>query len=126
MQAGTLALQSSSILKESAMKIVYATGKPRAFDFAVAPAWGALPADAIVFAVCQGDSCREDWDERLFHSMSDAEFYTLRGMIRAAMQFEAESFTATAYSFAGWWRGLRHRFFKRGPVIRRTLSLNER
>jgi hypothetical protein len=99
------------------MKIVYATGIPRAFEFAIAPAWGALPPEAIVFAICEGEHCHEPWDEYLFQSMSDEEFYTLRGMIRIVVQLEAQAFTRATFNFAGWLRGVRNRFFRWRPLL---------
>lgn len=71
------------------MKLVYATGRPRNFEFAVASGPAHLPAGARVLAVCDGRAADSLLDEQTFGAMTDEEFYTLQSLIAASRGSES-------------------------------------
>jgi hypothetical protein len=70
------------------MTIVYATGRPRFFEFATTTDRNLLPEGASVLAVCEGGRATEFIDEVTFERMSDEEYYELRGVIGDAKSLE--------------------------------------
>lgn len=66
------------------MTIVYATGGPRSFEFAVAHDRRKVPEGAAVMAVCDGPSTTKLLDDDTFERMSDEEYYELQGVIADA------------------------------------------
>ena len=70
------------------MRVIYATGKPRYLNFAVAERREAVPAGAILFAICTATRTMENLDEDLFEAITDEEYYTFRALITEAEQFE--------------------------------------
>lgn len=83
------------------MQIVYATGQPRFFEFAVTAAPESVPADATLFATCSGESVTENLDEDLFDAMTDEEFYEFRGMVGEASARETRRLAAARLAPAG-------------------------
>ena len=71
------------------MKLVYATGRPRTFEFAVASGPLHLPAGARVLAVCDGSLTDTKLDEQTFGAMTDEEYYTLQSLIASLQTTEA-------------------------------------
>jgi hypothetical protein len=73
------------------MKIVYATGQPRCFEFGTASNRRLVPEDATVFAVIDGERTESRLDEHIFNAMTDEEYYELQGLIYEARQSEFDS-----------------------------------
>jgi hypothetical protein len=71
------------------MRLVYATGRPHKFEFAVANGPLDLPGGARVLAVCDGPVTDSRLDEPTFRAMTDAEFYTLQGLIASSQRLES-------------------------------------
>lgn len=92
------------------MKLVYATGRPRNFEFAVVSGPLHLPAGARVLAVCDGPATDTLLDEQTFGAMTDEEYYTLQSLIAASQGSEsARPSEQPRYAQAGPLR----RFFRR-------------
>ena len=72
------------------MKIVYATGSPHQLDFHLASSRVAVPPDAIMFAICNGERTIENQDEDLFAAITYIEYCAMRAMVREAKRLEAE------------------------------------
>jgi hypothetical protein len=70
------------------MRIIYATGRPRSFEFGTANEHGQLPSGAIVLAVAEGSSLSEHLDEDIFARMTDEEYYELQELIHHTGQFQ--------------------------------------
>lgn len=71
------------------MQLVYATGRPRNFEFAVASGHHHLPAGARIMAVCDGSLTDSQLDEQTFGAMTDEEYYTLQGLIASSQRTES-------------------------------------
>ena len=67
------------------MQLVYATGY-REREFQIAEGRKAVPAGARVYATCTKESTVEDVGEVTFQGMSEAEYYSLKAMVREARQ----------------------------------------
>jgi hypothetical protein len=92
------------------MTLVYATGRPRNFEFATACCHPKLPADAVVLATCEGEHTTSLLDEQTFNRMSDEEYYELQGLINAARQGEvgrAVGEPSSTWLLEGLWRAIR-------------------
>jgi hypothetical protein len=92
------------------MTLVYATGRPRFFEFATACCHPKLPADAVVLATCEGEHTTSLLDEQTFNRMSDEEYYELQGLINAARQREvgrAACEPSSTWLLEGLWRVIR-------------------
>lgn len=70
------------------MQIVYLTGEPRCYAFAIADDSATLPPGAIVLAESTDHSTIEYLDEHLFKTMTDEEFYTFRELTQRAARRE--------------------------------------
>jgi hypothetical protein len=70
------------------MKVIYATGEPRYLDFAVTNNRSAVPAGAILLAICTGEKTMENLDEDLFNALTDEEYYAFRALVNEAEQLE--------------------------------------
>jgi hypothetical protein len=66
------------------MKLVYATGAPRNFEFAVATRRESIPSGARVLAVCDGDRVEGHLDGLTFDRMSDEEYYAFQATVADA------------------------------------------
>ena len=93
------------------MQVIYATGKPRLLEFAVAEQRQAVPADAIVLAMCDGDRLVSQVDESLFAAITDGEYYTYMALLRDAVEREKKRLrdrraATTARRFFNWLSGL--------------------
>ena len=93
------------------MQIIYATGQPRMLEFDIAKQRQAVPAGAIVFAICDGDRLVPKLDENLFEAISDQEYYTYMALLRDAVGRErqhprARHATTMARRFFNWLSGL--------------------
>lgn len=66
------------------MRLIYATGQPRFFEFATADNRRQLPAGATILALVEGERTTSLLDERTFERMTDEEYYELRGLIEDA------------------------------------------
>lgn len=71
------------------MRLVYATGRPRNFEFDVATGPLRLPAGARVLAVCDGAATQTRLDEQTFGAMTDEEYYTLQALISSTQTAES-------------------------------------
>jgi len=92
------------------MTLVYATGRPRNFEFATACCHPKLPADAVVLASCEGEHTTSLLDEQTFTRMSDEEYYELQGLISAARQDEvgrAVGDPTSTWLLRGLWNTIR-------------------
>jgi hypothetical protein len=72
------------------MRFVYATGKARKLEFAVAPRREAIPEGAEVFAVCDGVLTVHQLNVRALN-MTDEEHSMLQGLINDSQRAEAAS-----------------------------------
>lgn len=93
------------------MRLVYATGRPRNFEFDVTSGPLNLPAGARVLAVCDGPATDTRLDEQTFGAMSDEEYYTLQALISSTERAESARPNTTP-AHAGHTGTLR-RFFRR-------------
>lgn len=93
------------------MRFVYATGRPRSFEFAVATGPLRLPQGARVLAVCDGAATDTRLDEQTFGQMSDEEYYTLQALISSTQRDESARPAAT--SAGPGEAGTLRRFFRR-------------
>ncbi|HEX5709373.1 MAG TPA: hypothetical protein VFX96_18875 [Pyrinomonadaceae bacterium] len=93
------------------MRLVYATGRPRSFEFAVASGPLHLPAGARVLAVCDGPAIDSQLDEQTFGAMSDEEYYTLQALISSLQSAESARPKTTSAPTAN--TGTLRRFFRR-------------
>jgi hypothetical protein len=93
------------------MRLVYATGRPRSFEFSVASGPLKLPAGARVLAVCDGTATDTRLDEQTFGAMTDEEYYTLQALISSTQSVESArpDMTTTRTGDTGTLR----RFFRR-------------
>lgn len=66
------------------MQVIYATGGPRYLDFAVTNNRAAVPANAILLAICTAERTMENLDEDLFSAITDEEYYTFRSLVSEA------------------------------------------
>ncbi|HEY9402917.1 MAG TPA: hypothetical protein VIQ24_09495 [Pyrinomonadaceae bacterium] len=92
------------------MTLVYATGRPRNFEFATACCHPKLPADAVVLASCEGEHTTSLLDEQTFNRMSDEEYYELQGLISDARQGEvgrAVVEPTSTWLLEGLWKAVR-------------------
>ena len=71
------------------MKLVYATGAPRNFEFAVAARRESLPKGARVLAVCEGGRVEGHLDGLTFDRMTDEEYYAFQATVADAKVQEA-------------------------------------
>ena len=72
------------------MIFVYATGRPRCMEFAIASTPDRVPAGARVFAACTAERADERLDEDTFGAMTDEEFFAFKQLVHRARQLEAE------------------------------------
>ena len=73
------------------MELIYAVGRPGHLDFYIATRRADVPADAIIFAVCNAASLMENTDEDLFNAITDQEYFTVQEIIGEARMREAAS-----------------------------------
>lgn len=78
------------------MQIVYMTGQPRFFEFAIADSLEAVPDGATVVAKSSADGMVEQLDEHLFASMTDEEFFTFREVVQQAARSEDKQRAASS------------------------------
>lgn len=93
------------------MQVIYATGQPRLLEFAIAEQRQAVPAGAIVFAICDGDRLVSQLDEYLFAAITDEEYYTYMELLRDAVEREKRQLrdrraATTVRRFCNWLSGL--------------------
>ena len=67
------------------MQLVYATGS-REREFQIAESRKEVPTGARVYATCTQESTVEDVGEVTFQGMTEAEYYSLKAMVREARQ----------------------------------------
>jgi hypothetical protein len=72
------------------LRIVYATGGPRRFEFHLTDNRRSVPKDATVFAISTKEQTIENQDEDLFESITDQEYYTVMRMVAEAERLENE------------------------------------
>jgi hypothetical protein len=70
------------------MRFVYATRPLPGLEFATADQRDAIPADAEVFAVCDGAMTIRQQDEQTFTSLTDEERLTLQALITESQMAE--------------------------------------
>ena len=70
------------------MRVIYATGQPRNLDFAVTDNRAAVPAGAVLFAVCTAERTIENLDEDLFNAITDEEYYSFRALVNESERLE--------------------------------------
>ena len=94
------------------MRVIYAIGEPRYLNFAVADRREAVPAGAILFAICTATRTMENLDEDLFDAITDEEYYTFRAMVSEAEQLEKQhhqsqpsTMRLSVKRFFNWLRG---------------------
>ena len=75
-------------LESEIVEVIYATGEPGLFEFAVAKQRGDVPVGATVFAICTGDRVVSQLDEWRFAAMSDVEYYNYMALLRDASKRE--------------------------------------
>ena len=80
------------------MKLVYATGTPRHFEFAVAAGSDSLPAGARVLAVCEGACVEGHLDGLTFDRMTDEEYYAFQATVADARVQETSAARGGALS----------------------------
>jgi hypothetical protein len=71
------------------MEVIYAQGRPGHLDFYITDEQEAVPAGAIIFAVCTATSTIENTDEDLFEAITDQEYFTIKEMVYEACRREA-------------------------------------
>lgn len=88
------------------MQIVYLTGAPRCYAFAITEDAATLPPGAIVLARSTEAHTIEYLDEHLFKTMTDEEFYTFRELTeRAARRARRRASTRGPINFLRrFWR----------------------
>jgi hypothetical protein len=92
------------------MTLIYATGRPRCYEFATACCQPKLPADAVVLATCEGERTTSLLDEQTFNRMSGEAYYELQGLISAAREREVGRDVGEASStwlLGGLWQTIR-------------------
>jgi hypothetical protein len=76
--------------EKTTLRIVYAIGGPRKFEFQLTDNRRSVPKGATVFAICTKEQTIENQDEDLFESITDQEYYTVRRMVAEAERLEKE------------------------------------
>src|SRR2546421_389977 len=72
-------------MEDMEMQLVYATGRSRR-DFQIAARREEVPSDARVYATCTQGETVESIGETTFQNMSDAEYSSLKAMVREARE----------------------------------------
>lgn len=72
------------------MQVIYAIGRPGHLDFYTNDNREAVPAGAIIFAICTDTKTIENTDEDLFDAITDQEYFTMKQMVYEATKFEAD------------------------------------
>jgi hypothetical protein len=72
------------------MKIVYATGQPRHFEFAIVSNRIHIPKEATIPAVIDGERTDNQLDEHVFNAIDDQEYYELQKLIHEAQLSECK------------------------------------
>ncbi len=70
------------------MRLIYATGKQERLSFAVTTTHTSLPAGAVVYAICDGESVVERFGEATYIAMTDFEYLRFKQMVDDAWQLE--------------------------------------
>jgi hypothetical protein len=71
------------------MQVIYAIGRPGHLDFYSDDKREAVPAGAIIFAICTATKTIENTDEDLFDAITDQEYFTMKQMVYEATKCEA-------------------------------------
>jgi len=112
--------------EKTTLRIVYATGGPRKFEFHLTDNRRSVPKGATVFAICTREQTIENQDEDLFESITDQEYYTVRQMVAEAERLEKEVGPIVKNGnfvrrFSTWLSGLLSRKH-RGPQDKRAFQ----
>lgn len=70
------------------MQLIYATGGQERMSFGVTRTHTSLPAGAVVYAICDGTSVVERFDEFTYDAMSNLEYLKFKQMVDDARELE--------------------------------------
>lgn len=88
------------------MQLIYATGRRERMTFATAHRLTSLPPGAVVYAICDGTSTVERFDEETIEKMSDVEYLSFKQIVDDARRRELRPTQEAGAAPAGAFRRL--------------------